>query len=185
MRGTDVKYFLVWIRLICGSNLVVVLGLDHYLGSGDQLSILHDQLVHHTTPNEIMRLNKNPADYLFPYVREAARRGASICAQVAPFKQGQQWSHDSHLDTKWEINQQNRRAMMLSLTSLTKFLADSEINAQPSSLELHGILSDYRELILESEMIAADLQVLLQQQANLASIEQARRGIAQTESVRR
>ena len=75
--------------------------------------------------------------------------------------------------------------MMLSLKSLTKFLADPGINPQPSSLELYAILSDYRELIQESEMIAADIQVLLQQQANIASIEQARRGVVQTESVRR
>jgi len=75
--------------------------------------------------------------------------------------------------------------MMLSLTSLSKFLADSGINPQPSSLQLCTILSDYRELILESEMIAADLQVLLQQRANLANIEQARRGLEQTDSVRR
>lgn len=74
---------------------------------------------------------------------------------------------------------------MLSLKSLTKFLADSGINPRSSSLQLHAILSDYRELILESEMIAADLQVLLQQQANLASIEQARRAVIQTDSVRR
>lgn len=78
----------VWIGLIIGSRLVVVLGLDHYLGSGDQLSILHDQLVHRTTPCEILRLDNNPADYLNPYIREAARRGASVCAQVAPFKKG-------------------------------------------------------------------------------------------------
>lgn len=175
----------MWIGLIIGSHLVVVLGLDHYLGSGDQLSILHDKLVHHTTPNEILRLNKNPADYLLPYVREAERRGASICAQVAPFQKGQRSSHDFNLDMKWEMNQQNRRAMMLSLKSLTKFLADPGINPQPSSLELYAILSDYRELIQESEMIAADIQVLLQQQANIASIEQARRGVVQTESVRR
>lgn len=74
---------------------------------------------------------------------------------------------------------------MLSLKSLARFLADSEINPQPSSLQLHTILSDYHELILESEMIAADLQVLLQQKANLASIEQAKRAVIQTDSVRR
>ncbi|KAJ5728996.1 uncharacterized protein N7483_003504 [Penicillium malachiteum] len=88
-------------------------------------------------------------------------------------------------DTKWEINQRNRRAMMSSLTSLSRFLADSEVNPQPSSLKLYGILSDYRELITESEMIAADLQVLLQQQANLANIQEARRGVNQADSVRR
>ncbi|KAL4935383.1 hypothetical protein BDV06DRAFT_207141 [Aspergillus oleicola] len=163
----------------------VVLALDHYLGSGDQVSLLHDQLAHHTSQNEILRLNQNPADYLFPYVREAARHGASVCAQLAPFREGHKASKDFHLDTKWETNQRNRRAMMLSLTSLSRFLADSEISPQPSSLQLYAIVSDYRELIQESDMIAADLQVLLQQQANLANIEQARRGVEQTDSVRR
>jgi hypothetical protein len=167
------------------------LGLDHFLGSGDQLSILHDQLVHYTPPDEILRLNQHPADYLFPYIRESVRQGASICAQLAPFRQksGHHHDYDSILDVKWETNQRNRRAMTLSLTSLAQFLADLEINPQrhqqPSSLQLHALLSDYRELIRESEMIAADLQVLLQQQANLASIAQAKRGVEQTDSVRR
>ncbi|KAJ5717163.1 hypothetical protein N7488_002809 [Penicillium malachiteum] len=157
----------------------------HYLSSGDQLSLLYDQLVYHTPASEILRLNQNPADYLFPYVRESARYGASICAQLAPFRGGHKISQDFNLDTEWEINQQNRRAMMFSLTSLSRFLADSEVNLNPrsSSLKLYGISSDYCELIMESEMIAADLQVLLQQQAHLANIQEARRGVEQADSV--
>lgn len=75
--------------------------------------------------------------------------------------------------------------MITSLASLSKFLADSEINPQPSSLQLDALVADYRELIRESEMIAADLQALLQQQSNLANIEQAKRATEQTDSVRR
>jgi hypothetical protein len=155
------------------------------MGAADQISALNDQLVHHTSPAEIMRLNQNPADYLFLYVREAARRGASICAQLAPFREGEIASHNGHLDTKWDTNQRNRRAMMFSLNSLSKFLGYPEINPKSSSLQLSALLSDYRELIQESEIISADLQALLQQQANLASIQQARRAVEQTDSVRR
>ncbi|KAK3191737.1 hypothetical protein K4F52_002161 [Lecanicillium sp. MT-2017a] len=123
--------------------------------------------------------------YLFPYVREAARQGASICAYLTPFREGRNPSQDFHLATKWETNQRNRRAMITSLDSLSKFLANSEINPQPSSLQLDALLADYRELIRESEMIAADLQVLLQQQSNLANIDQAKRAAEQTDSVRK
>jgi len=82
--------------------LVVVFALDHYIGSGDQLSLLHDQLAYHTSPSEILRLNRNPADYLFPYVREAARHAASICAQLTQFREGHKASQDFHLNAKWE-----------------------------------------------------------------------------------
>lgn len=165
--------------------VVVAFAADRLIGSGDQVSRLYGQLTQHTSSDEVQRLNENPADYLFPYVREAARYGASICAQLAPFRGAHHASQDFNLDAKWETNQRNRRAMVLSLNSLSKFLADSEINPSPSSLKIHTIVSDYRELILESDTIAADLQVLLQQQANLASIEEARRGVKQADSVRR
>ncbi|KAA8644069.1 uncharacterized protein ATNIH1004_008267 [Aspergillus tanneri] len=166
-------------------HTLVVLERDDHLGSADHIPALHDKLTKHISPDEIARLNRYPADYLFPYVREAARRAASVSAQFTPFRAGIESNHDQNLGVKWDIIQRNQQAMVSSLNSLSKFLACPEINAGSDALNLSSLLFDYRELIQETNRISADIQMLLQQQANLASIQQARRGLEQTDSVRR
>jgi hypothetical protein len=70
------------------------------------------------------------------------------------------------------------------MNSLDRFVAFPEINSSARPLKLRELLPDYAALIEETQIIGFDVQGLLQQ-ANSATIEETKRGIAQADSVRR
>lgn len=158
--------------------LVIILGLDHY-GPG-RLTKLRDEL-QRKSPSELRMLNESPADFIFPYIRDSARAAASLCARHAHIRS----RATSVIPSDWEWNQSNRRALITSKTNLTRVLENPKIDPILKSVNLRTLLLDYAALIDETEVISSDIQGLLQQKANEASIEEMKRGLAQTDSVRR
>jgi hypothetical protein len=131
------------------------------------------------SPVELRMLNENPADYIFPYIRDSARAAASLCARHAHIKSR---ATGGVIPFDWEWNQINRRALITSKTNLTRVL---EIDPSFRTVKLQTLLLDYAALIGETEVIGSDIQGLLQQKANEASIKETKRGLAQADSVRR
>jgi hypothetical protein len=133
---------------------------------------------------EVKMLDENPADYLFPYVRDSARQAAFLCARKAHFgakvNQGR-----NVIPLDWQWNQSNRRALISSMNSLARFVAYPEVDSGFRPLKLRALLPDYAALIEETQIIGSDMQGLLQQQANSSAMEETKRGIAQADSVRR
>jgi hypothetical protein len=158
--------------------LVIVLGLDHF--SPARLTKLRDELLQKSLV-ELRMLNESPADYIFPYIRDSARAAASLCARHAHI--GSRATGVIPFD--WEWNQSNRRALITSKTNLTRVLENTEIDPSFRTVNLRKILLDYVALIDETEVISSDIQGLLQQKANEASIEETKRGLTQADSVRR
>ncbi|KAL5345536.1 hypothetical protein ACLOAV_009286 [Pseudogymnoascus australis] len=156
----------------------IILGLDHY-GPG-RLTKLRDEL-QRKSPSELRMLNESPADFIFPYIRDSARAAASLCARHAHIRS----RATSVIPSDWEWNQSNRRALITSKTNLTRVLENPKIDPILKSVNLRTLLLDYAALIDETEVISSDIQGLLQQKANEASIEEMKRGLAQTDSVRR
>jgi len=145
--------------------------------------MLRDELLKQNSLTEIKMLDKNPADYFFPYIRDSARKAASNCAYA------RMNLNDTHGDgitpLHWQLNQRNCRALTSSMNSLARFITYPEINSGAGSLKLRALLSDYAALIEETQVIGFDLQGHLQQQANSAAVEETKNGIAQADSVRR
>jgi hypothetical protein len=79
-----------------------------------------------------------------------------------------------------------KRAMTLfSLgDNLSRFVGNKKLRRDRAP-KIQALLADYDALIKETQVIGADMQGLLQQQANSAAIEETKGGIAQADAVRR
>ncbi|KAH0539016.1 hypothetical protein FGG08_004410 [Glutinoglossum americanum] len=169
-------------RISSQERTFIVLGLDH--SNPDRLTKLRDELLKDNSPIKTRIYDENPADYLFPYVRDSARAAASLCNRHAHFDADPDGIHGASPFT-WQWNQSNRRALISSMNSLARFVAYPEIDTGVRPLKLRSLLPDYAALIKEAEVTGLDFQGLLQQRANSAAMEETKRGIAQADSVRR
>jgi ribosomal protein L29 len=159
-----------------------VLGLDHF--GSNRITELRNELLKIKMPAEVRKLDENPADYLFPYIRNSMRTAATLCAKHAHF--GKKSTHGNGVTSfDWEWNQSNRRDLISSMNSLQRFVTFPEIDSGIRPLRLQQLLPDYAVLIEETQVIGSDLQGILQQQANSAVMDETKRGIAQADSVRR
>jgi hypothetical protein len=77
-----------------------------------------------------------------------------------------------------------RRDLIFSRDNLSRFVGNKKLR-RGRAPKIQALLADYDALIKETQVIGADMQGLLQQQANSAAIEETKRGIAQADAVRR
>lgn len=162
-------------------KIIVVILLE--LGHGELLDRLYHELVSCNDPATVRNMDKNPPDFLFPYIRNSARLSASFSAKYHSINRDVGERSMDYYD--WKRNTYNCQALTSSMNSLHGFLAYPEIDPGDRPLRLRGLLQDYKTLIEESQAILLDLQGNLQQDANLAAIEETKKGIAQGDSMRR
>jgi hypothetical protein len=154
-----------------------------YLSQGGLVDF-HRHLTETLSPQVINDLDENPADYLFSYIQRSAQRAARYCAESNHIYAGSR-STSFHDTGVWEYNRINRCAILVSLKSLQRFLSFPEVDTGARQLRLRSLLPEYQALLEEIEIIGADIQGMLQNQAHNASMEEAKRGVAQADSVRR
>lgn len=158
-----------------------MLGLDHF--SPERLTKLRDDLLKNNSPAKVRELDDNPADYLYPYIQQSARAAATVCAKHVHISSKSR--NGAVVPVDWEQNQENRRALISSRNSLSRFVQHFEKTHGIQLQRFEALLVDYEALVLETQVIGPNLQGLLQQQANSAIMEETKRGLIQGDAIRR
>jgi hypothetical protein len=165
---------------------VIILGFDlttnNYGSTPHQITILRNELLRYEI-DVIKELDENPADYLYPYLRQSVHTASTRCSRRA-HELDSNW-HDNKISSlHWGWNQQARRDLMFSRDNLSRFVGNEKLT-RGRTPKVQAFIADYEAPIQETEVLGLDMQGLLQQQANSAAIEETKRGIAQADAVRR
>jgi hypothetical protein len=165
---------------------VIILGFDlatnNYDPTPHQITILRDELMRYEI-DVIKELDENPADYLYPYLRQSVQAASTHCSRHA-HELDSGWRDNRILSFDWGLNQELRRNLMFSRDNLSRFVGNETLT-RGRTPKVQAFLADYEALIQETQVLGLDMQGLLQQQANSAAIEETKRGIAQADAVRR
>lgn len=155
----------------------LVIMIEQYLYGPKRIRMLRDELLRYDK-TKISLLDKSPADYLLPYLKLSARYATVGYAQNFRFSK-------SVKIRDWKFNQEIYRSLITSLDGLTNFVEYFEWELRLTKSEYQSLLRDYATLIENYRISGLDMQSLLQQEANSATIEETKRGITQADSVRR
>ena len=124
-------------------------------------------------------LDERPADFLLEYLRQFARRHFGQITNILKLKEDEvdSWSYR-------RIRLVSNR-MILSRDSLQRWLALPTVAQRASVEKFNVLLQDYANLIQTSQNVLETTQITLQQRANQAAIDEARRALVQSESIGR